>query len=231
VVALFGLTGFAPQEKVPVGPDKSNPHQSLKAGQVLEQALADLRNGDKGLALGKLDEGLKNHPDDHRLLSLRASIHMMGRAFFKALGDLNKAIELQPGEPKLLVNRSLVHRSFKNYQQAFDDLNKAVELSPELYSAYFNRATLHYGQGKMPEAARDFQKCIELNSTDPKPRHNLALTLDAQGKRDAAIKVLEDLRESIDDRHWRGVAAKQLRDWEEPDQMKNDAEPVPNPHK
>lgn len=236
LVVLTGLTalclaGFAPDKAPYSKPGVVNPHAKINPDTLLEQALKDLRDGDKQAAAKKLDAGLASHPDNFKMLSLRANVRLMSRQFFNALTDLNKAVRLQPSEPGLLVNRSLVYRSFKNYDQAMKDLNKAVELNPKLYSALFNRGTLFYGRSEMKKASMDFKRCIELAPTDPRPRHNLALSLNGMGQRAQAIAVLEVLRKNVDDHHWRGVAAKQIRDWNNPEQVQAEAKKaVPNPH-
>jgi Flp pilus assembly protein TadD len=239
VVVGLCLTAFA-ANKAPGAPGQkaapfdthANVNQSfVDAERQFQLALRDLRADNKEAAKKKLDIGIASYPDNYKMLSLRANINLMSRQFFEALSDLNKAIRLQPQEPGLLVNRSLVYRSFKNFDQAMKDLNKAVKLNPKLYSALFNRGTLHYGRARMKEASKDFKRCIELAPTDPRPRHNLALSLNGMGQRAKAIAVLEALRKNSDDRHWRGVAAKQIRDWNNPEKVQAKSEKtIPNPH-
>ncbi len=130
----------------------------------------------------------RNTPEDN---------YKAGRDLFKknnyssALYYFQKAVELDPNNVDYLTELAIAHYKLKNYDEAIRTYEKIISLHPDNVSSYYNRiGNIYWIKKDFEKAEFYFRKAIELDPTLVVSYNNLALMLDENGKKEEAVKVL-----------------------------------------
>ncbi len=160
-------------------------HDGVKGAVDKVNALKIAESGDVYTDL------IKEHPEEGRYYTLRASSWWaLGKAD-KAKEDFDKAIELGYTEAHAYASRGLFLASSGEFDQAIEDYNKALELDPADTSPLINRAAARMNQRKFDEAIADYSTVIEKKQEAKQDTklilNQRAIAYKAAGKPDDAI--------------------------------------------
>lgn len=120
--------------------------------------------------------------------------------FEKALKKFSQAIEKDPAYWKAYFYRGIIYQEFSKIDLAISDLSKALELIPKIekwYSKlphdkwaeiYVMRGRLYHRETKYDSAIADFDKAIELDSNSKGAYYYRAISKEAVGDYQDALK-------------------------------------------
>ena len=94
----------------------------------------------------------------------------------------------------------------KQWKEAVERYDVAIKMDPDLPDSYAGRGEALLMLDKLDQARKDFQKATELDSYNGKASSGLARVLARQGKREAAIKQLEEARPRSEKNPYDGFA-------------------------
>lgn len=114
--------------------------------------------------------------------------------FDEAIAEMKRAQELDP--LSLIVNADLGDTYFyaRRYDQAIEQLLKTIEMDESFYYAHYELGMAYEMKGSYAEAIAQYQKARALNN-DPRVLALLGHAYAASGRRDEALKVLNQLKE------------------------------------
>jgi DNA-binding winged helix-turn-helix (wHTH) protein/TolB-like protein/Tfp pilus assembly protein PilF len=117
----------------------------------------------------------------------------MGR-FDEGIAEMKRAQELDP--LSLVINTALGNGYFyaRRYDQAIEQLRKTIAMDQSFYYAHYSLGLAYEMKGSLPEAMAEYQKARELND-NPYVLALLGHALAASGKRDEALRALDQLKE------------------------------------
>lgn len=119
-----------------------------------------------------------------------------GRELFKqnnyssALGYFQKAVEADPNNVDYITELAVTHYKLKNYNEAIKNYEKIIILNPDDVLCYNRIGNIYWIKGDFKRAEFNFRKAIELSFNLIVSYNNLALMLDENGKKEEAIKIL-----------------------------------------
>ena len=118
----------------------------------------------------------------------------------REIAELKHAVELDP--LSLVINSNLgvgyIHAG--RLDEAIAQLRKTVELDGTFYYSRYNLAQALELKGLIPEATAEYQKTMSMTE-DPVPLGMLGRLYALHGQKDAALKILQRLRESREQRY------------------------------
>lgn len=103
-----------------------------------------------------------------------------------ALGALDTAVRLAPAAVRVRFNRALAHLAAGDRVKARADAAQVVAMQPDFADAWRLLATLGHEAGDREAAVEAWRRVLALNPDDVETLFNLAVTLDAMGRRDDA---------------------------------------------
>jgi TolB-like protein/Tfp pilus assembly protein PilF len=138
-----------------------------------------------------------NYPTAHEWYGV--TLGDMGR-FDEGIAQLNRAQELDPLSLIISLDLGVVYIDARQYDKAIEQLRKTIELEQGFYSAHKWLGIAYEAKGSLPEAIAEYRKAQELND-DPQVLALLGHAYAISGKRDEALKILDQLRESSKQRY------------------------------
>jgi len=137
---------------------------------------------------------------DSRILFHRGQVRMERGNAPGALEDFDESARLEPGSAGTQVQRGRTLARLGRPDEARAAFNRAVQLGPSWPFAFENRGAFRHFERDLDGAAADFLRAIELAPSAAYPRQMLARVRFEQGKRDEALRHLEEaIRLSPDD--------------------------------
>jgi tetratricopeptide (TPR) repeat protein len=123
----------------------------------------------------------------------------MGR-FDEGIAEMKRAEELDP--LSLVINTALGNGYFytRQYDKAIEQLRKTIEMDQSFYYAHYSLGEAYEMKGSLPEAMAEYQKAQQL-SDNPYVLALLGHALAASGKRDEALRTLDQLKEMARQRY------------------------------
>ncbi len=114
--------------------------------------------------------------------------------FDEAIAELKRAQELDP--LSLIVNTNLGEAYFhaRQYDKAIEQLRKTLELDQSFSRAHTSLGVAYEFKGSFPEAIAEYQKARALDD-DPRELAMLGHAYAQSGKREEALKALDQLKE------------------------------------
>ncbi|MCA1557642.1 MAG: tetratricopeptide repeat protein, partial [Acidobacteria bacterium] len=114
--------------------------------------------------------------------------------FDEAIAEMQRALALDP--LSLIVNADLGDTYFyaRQYDKAIEQLLKTIEMDQSFYYAHYELGMAYEMKGSYSEAIAAYQKARALNS-DPRVLALLGHAYAASGRRDEALKILNQLKE------------------------------------
>jgi len=184
------------------------------------QALATQANelltaGKWDKAIAKLNEIIKQTPENAMIYAARGDAYSALQKFDEALADYNEVLRLEPENGKAYNIRANLYRDMERNDEALADFSESIRLDPEHAFPHVSRGMLYYQQGKVEEALKDFETYSALAPEDFLGHNNRAFVLFQLGRyedSEAAWKLATD-NEDADDYVFAGhaVALEQLK--------------------
>ena len=114
--------------------------------------------------------------------------------FDEAIAELKRAAELDP--LSLIINTNLgeAYIYARQYDKAIEQLRKTLELDQSFYRTHWTLGFAYELKGSLPEAIAEYQKARALDD-DPRQLAMLGHAYATSGKRDEALKALDQLKE------------------------------------
>lgn len=118
---------------------------------------------------------------------------LMGRAD-EAAAELERAHELDP--LSLIINVALgwIYYLGRRYDDAIDRYFRTLELDPNFVHARFCLGLAYAQRSRFTEAIEEFQKVIDILGPDPQAMSALGYTYGVSGKKDEALRLLDELK-------------------------------------
>lgn len=119
-------------------------------------------------SIDRMDELIRQHPNDALLYTSRAAYLNSAGIYDKALRDANRALELSSQSAEVHKQRALALGGMARWQDALGDADQYVKMASrsELAVAYGMRACLELRSDKFAAAIVDFNSAIQLNHGD-----------------------------------------------------------------
>jgi len=116
--------------------------------------------------------------------------------FEQALSEIKRAQELDPLSLVIAWNVAEVLADMQRFDLASEQFNKMLELDPNFAGTYRGRGIMYAQQHRFAEAIGDLQKARQiLGPNNPYATGLLGYMYARAGKKDAAIEILNQLRE------------------------------------
>lgn len=146
-----------------------------------------------------LEEALKHHPNDERILILAAARLREDGRLEEALVHLQQAVERNPSNLSLLVFLGTYLRELDRTQEALACFEKALEINPNTAKAHFGRAL---ASDQRDLAMQSFQRAVELEPDNVVFLYHHGSVLSGLGQYNEALVPLSRAIE-IDPSFWR----------------------------
>jgi tetratricopeptide (TPR) repeat protein len=114
-------------------------------------------------ALAQIDKGLGRFPNDARLLSEQARIHLLADRPAQAVAVADQALALNPGAYEAHLVRGDIARREGDVTNTFKAYDAAIALRPEDPRAWYGRGASHGEREFIRNARRDLGRALELN--------------------------------------------------------------------
>lgn len=121
------------------------------------------------------------------------NLAMMGR-FDEAIVQFKRAIDLDPLSTIINADLGEVYTWARQYDNAIDQLRKTIEMDQSFYYAHLHLGMAYELKGSYPQAIAEYQKARALGD-DPFVLASLGHAYANSGKRDEALKILDQLKE------------------------------------
>ena len=159
----------------------------------LQMAYVDLYNGDRDRAHARVEELLREVPDDPAVLFVAGMLHRIDGLYDKALRTYDRLLERHPGDLVLVAfNRARVYTHMGLFDEALAEIDRGREREPEhpllktfLAVALFNRGLVDDAQTLLEDVVRQnphFDGVLPL----------LAWCLSARGRHEEARALVTD---------------------------------------
>jgi tetratricopeptide (TPR) repeat protein len=113
-----------------------------------------------------IDEGLRLHPGDARLLHVRGLIALESGDTARARRDFELALDSDPECVPALASRAGLAFDAGDVNAAIDDLTRAVEAAPDDADLWYNRGYAYQTAGRWSAAVDDYTRALELPGAD-----------------------------------------------------------------
>jgi TolB-like protein/tetratricopeptide (TPR) repeat protein len=112
----------------------------------------------------------------------------------RELAEMKRALELDPLSLIINTNLGVAYFYAGQLDEAIAQLRKTVEMDSNFYFAHANLGEALELKGTIPEAIAEYQKATAL-SDDPVPKGYLGHLYATIGRKDEALKILDQLRQ------------------------------------
>src|SRR5438552_3933663 len=172
----------------------AEPHASL--GQVLMNYYFDW-----GRSGSELDRALELNPSYATAHFWRATHYMSHGRFDDCLAEVKKAVELDPLSMIILTDAAKDFYLSRHYDEAIDQYKKSLQVDPNFPIAHKGLAEVDAQKGMNNEAILEIEKAIELSGKSVFILDDLGYIYARAGRREDAMKVLEDLERTAADEY------------------------------
>src|SRR5438874_4169195 len=128
--------------------------------------------------------------------------HWYGFVYLVAMGRLDEAIaevrrahELDPLSLTISTNLGLLFYLARRYDQAMDQIQKTLEMDQNFVYTHWHLALVSEQKARYEEAIAECQKAVALSGGNTLTRAVLGYAYAVSGKRNEALKVLDELSE------------------------------------
>jgi len=200
ILGSFGLSSLSPGEAFPKA--KAAAVKALEIDDTLAEAHASLAN-----ALAQYEwDWLNAETEFRRAIELKPTYatahHWHAFVYLTAMGRLDEAIaeekRAQELEPlSLIINTNLGTLLYlaRRYDEAIDQYRKALEIDSNFIIANWMLGLAYEQKSMFEESIVEFQKAVALSGGTPLPIALLGRAYAVSGKKDEALKVLDELNE------------------------------------
>ncbi len=174
---------------------------SAELQAIAKQANDYLVAGKWDKAINKLNELVKQAPENAMVYAARGDAYSALQKFDEALEDYNAVIRLEPENGKAYNIRANLYRDMEKNDEAMADFTESIRLDPEHAFPHVSRGMLYYQQGKTDEALKDFETYSQLAPDDYLGHNNRAFVLFQLGRyeeAEAAWRTATNIEEADD---------------------------------
>jgi len=122
------------------------------------------------------------------------------KQFDKAIAEGIRAVELDPLSAVINADLSEVYLWARQYDKAIEQARKALELDPTFYYTHFTLGSAYELKGMYAEARAEFEKGKQ-SDTDPFFLVSLARVNAKTGRKDEALKILDQVKQMSKERY------------------------------
>ena len=124
----------------------------------------------------------------------------MGR-FEEAIAESKRAADLEPFS--LMINAELgyPYSCARRFDEAIELYRKAIEFEPDFPQTHYNLGIAYLGKQLYEEALKEFQNALDLSADDPIVLALVAHTSALAGRKEEAMRALDDLKARPKDRY------------------------------
>jgi len=127
-------------------------------------AQVDFENGNKEVALNKVNEIIRLNSTYIDAYYLRGRIYFDDLKYKEALSDFNYLIGKMPkGSPDIYVERGLVHAAMKNYGLAIEDYTQAIIIKDDHILAYIQRGYCYFEIDEYNKSKNDLDNALLID--------------------------------------------------------------------
>lgn len=120
--------------------------------------------------------------------------------FDEAIAQIKKAQELDPLSLIINTQTGLCYMYARDYDKAVDQFRKTIDLDPNWYLGHWFLGMTYELKGNLNEAYAEYQKAKQL-AEDPHLLAHIAHVQAALGRRDEALKNIEEMKEQAKHRY------------------------------
>ncbi len=171
----------------------------IEAGRALAGSRSFIKDSS---ILGQLDSAIEGYIASQHINAERPEAHANLGALYSRMQEFNKAesaykkaIEIDPTYAPAYINLADLYRAQNDDQKSRFYLNEIINIQPESGLAHHSLGLLYIRQQNLESALRSLRKSIELEPNNTRFNYIYAITLDAQGKTDQSISILEHAHE------------------------------------
>src|SRR5438309_2470411 len=113
----------------------------------------------------------------------------------EAIAEVKRAHELDPLSLTISTNLGLLFYLARQYNQAMDQIQKTLEMDQNFVYTHWHLALVSEQKARYEEAIAECQKAVALSSGNTSTRAVLGYAYAVSGKRNEALKVLDELGE------------------------------------
>jgi serine/threonine-protein kinase len=124
----------------------------------------------------------------------------MGR-LEEAREDMSLAQELDPISSIIARDLARVHYYRQDFEAALDQCDHTIELNPHFSPAYWILGLVQEQRGEFDESVAAFQRAIQISPRSPIMQAALGRTFALSGKRQEALRILEELHQLSEKRY------------------------------
>ena len=124
----------------------------------------------------------------------------MGR-LEEAREEMSLAQELDPISSIIARDLARVHYYRQDFEAALDQCDHTIELNPHFSPAYWILGLVQEQRGEFDESVAAFQRAIQISPRSPIMQAALGRTLALSGKRQDALRILEELHNLAEKRY------------------------------
>ncbi len=154
---------------------------------VVNQARAELAQGNHKQALDLARQALKTNPEDSDALNIAGVAAFQGGGQQEGLDLLRTAVAFAPGNAEAQTHLGNVLAALDMYAEAEQAYANAIAAEPAYADAPFNLGVLMEAQERTTEALKAYEQALEIS-----PAHNSALV--GRGNALKALKRLDEAR-------------------------------------
>jgi Flp pilus assembly protein TadD len=161
-----------------------------QAGQLQQQASAQLAAGSVQGAIEKAQQALKIYPHFLRALNLIGTTFAESGNVLRASEIFGLASRLYPDDAATLVKLGMMFGELGHHTEELEAYKKAIELEPDLLAAYPKLGMALYAGGDPDQAIVIFRKGLQINPLSAELYHDLGLALAQRGDTQGAKQWL-----------------------------------------
>jgi TolB-like protein len=195
----------SPEQSIPKG--KASARKALEIDESLAEAhtalgyqlcVYDWNFAESSKEFQRAIELNPNYPTAHQWYGSRALV-TLGRSA-EGIAELKQAAQMDP--LSLIINSDLgeAYAHARQYDQAIEQLRRTIEMDPNFYNAHWRLGKAYEAKGAVQDALTEYQKARQLND-DPLVLASLGHLLGSSGKRDQAMKTLDQLQQMAKERY------------------------------
>jgi Flp pilus assembly protein TadD len=169
--------------------------ENLEARADLGHLLVSVRSSDAALKV--IEPGLKKHPDDPRLLTLRAVARSQLKDIPGALADVTRALQLAPNNEEAIEVRAGLYKQAGDLPGAVALVSGAVANLPKSQPLRQALVELYSDAGEPAKAEQQLHALIELAPGEARYRYQLAMFYARANRLDEAQRELEGVVKSF----------------------------------
>jgi len=116
----------------------------------------------------KLEEEVKDKPDDMKLLTSLGNFYFDLGETDKAINTYKKVLSAEPDNDAVLVDCGVMYRSKGDFDKAIEYLDKALRINPENKQALFNKTIIYkFDLNDLEAAQKSFKELQDKFPDDP----------------------------------------------------------------